>query len=386
MSALNVKIGGMRTFLLTILKTILVIIVVLTGIWYLFGQGGPLYDKGQEIAGLIFSQEDDSQADESGLQPESAQNTESSEEATDSETTEEEEAEPVDQTATILFTGDVEISEYVQAKYSSSGIDGIISPTLQQEMRDATVTMINNEFCFSTRGEKAADKQYTFRVDPSYVSLLTDLGVDIAGLANNHVLDYGRDALTDTFTTLTDAGIEYTGAGDSLEDASKLIVKTDAKGRTYGFLAASHVIPVASWNVENAQPGVFCFYDNTALIAAVKEAASQVDYLFVMVHWGTEHTTELTSYQVSDGHAIIDAGATAVIGMHSHCLQPMEYYQGKPIFYSLGNYIFNANITSGGAVAFDFDENDNMTVRFIAVNASDTYTKESGESLPEMSQ
>ena len=200
--------------------------------------------------------------------------------------------------------------------------------------------------------------------------------MDIAGLANNHVLDYGHDALTDTFTTLKDAGIDYTGAGNSLEEASQLIVKTDAKGRTYGFLACSHVIPVASWNVLDSQPGEFCFYDETDLIKAVEAADSQVDYLFVMVHWGTEHTTELTDYQINDGHKMIDAGAEAVIGMHSHCLQPVEYYNGKPIFYSLGNFIFNPTIKSGcgGAIEFTVDENDAVTYRIVPIFASDACT------------
>ena len=360
----------MKKFFTVLIKTVLILVLILAAGWYAFGSDGPFYDQGQQLYAMLQDKlggvkENDINA---SAEPEV--------EPTVEEQPEEEVLSPEDLTTSIVFTGDVELSEYVQSKYDAGGISGVASPDVQGLMQNADFTMINNEFCFSERGQQAPDKEYTFRVNPSYVSILNDLGVDIAGLANNHVLDYGHDALTDTFTTLKDAGIDYTGAGNSLEEASQLIVKTDAKGRTYGFLACSHVIPVASWNVLNSQPGEFCFYDETDLIKAVEAADSQVDYLFVMVHWGTEHTTELTDYQVNDGHKMIDAGAEAVIGMHSHCLQPVEYYNGKPIFYSLGNFIFNPTIKSGcgGAVEFKVDENDAVTYRIVPIFASDACT------------
>ena len=365
----------MKKFFAALIKTLLVLVLVGAVGWYAFGADGPFAEKGQEVYASIQEKAGIKQADVAQIeQPEDENLTEDVEIAASTEV--EPELSPEDLTTKIVFTGDVELSDYVQSNYSSKGADGVASPEIKQLMQDATITMINNEFCFSERGQKAPDKQYTFRVNPSYVSLLTDLGVDIAGLANNHVLDYGKDALTDTFTTLSGAGIDYTGAGDSLEDASKLIIKTDNKGRTYGFLAASHVIPVASWNVVSSQPGEFCFYDETDLINAIQAADSQVDYLFVMVHWGVEHTTELTDYQPNDGHKFIDAGADAVIGMHSHCLQPVEMYNGKPIFYSLGNFIFNQNIKhgGGGAVELTLDENDNATWRIIPITASGALT------------
>lgn len=342
------------------IKFILIIILVLVIGWYLFGEFGPLEGM------LVLKQQSDSgevAAEQSEQIPEPIEETEA------------EPAEEIDRTTKIVFTGDVELSEYVQAKYDASGINGVLSESLLDTLQTADILMINNEFCFSTRGE-AADKQFTFRVDPGYTAILNDMGVDVAGLANNHVLDFGKDALLDTFDTLTNAGIEYTGAGTSLDDAAKLVIKTDEAGRTYGFLAASHVIPVYSWDIQSSSPGEFTFYNETELINRVEEYSKQVDYLFVMVHWGVERTTDLENYQVVCGHKIIDAGASAVIGMHSHCLQPIEFYEGHPIFYSLGNFIFNASIKDGGAVEVTIDENDNMSFRFIPVSAADTKTSE----------
>ena len=371
----------MKKFFAALIKTLLVLVLLLASGWYAFGEDGPFVEQGQQLlamaqekTGLVIgSRSSDSQ---SPLEEDDTEVVTTEVEQVEAAAEPVAEVTPEELTTRIVFTGDVELSEYVQANYSAAGVDGVCAPEVQQLMQNATFTMINNEFCFSERGQKAPDKQYTFRVNPGYVSLLTDLGVDIAGLANNHVLDYGKDALTDTFTTLSGAGIDYTGAGTSLEDASKLIIKTDAKGRTYGFLAASHVIPVGSWNVLNSQPGEFCFYDETDLLNSIAAARPQVDYLFVMVHWGVEHTTELTDYQPNDGHKFIDAGADAVIGMHSHCLQPVEWYNGKPIFYSLGNFIFNKSIKSGGggAVEVTLDENDNVTWRIVPITANGACT------------
>ena len=245
--------------------------------------------------------------------------------------------------ATLVFAGDVYFSDYVLANYNQSGISAVLSEPLRNELSGADITMLNNEFPYSTRGTKAPDKQFTFRIDPSYVSILKESGTDIVTLANNHVLDYGTDALTDTFQTLDDAGIAYAGAGNSLERASRLITKK-AGGRTFGFLAASRVFPVVSWNVENAQPGVFSAYDPSRLTAAVSEARKKCDFLCVYVHWGIERSTQPEAYQVSMAHALIDAGADAVIGAHPHVLQGVEYYKEKPVFYSLGNFIFYQNI------------------------------------------
>ena len=356
------------------LEIVLVIILLFTGIWYLFGEDGPFSERGQYYYS-IFLEKMDSFKEKIGMEVEEP---EESEEALVAETEENEEIDTTEdvvlEDTSIVFTGDVLLSDYVLENYDAGGIESVIEPDLLDILNSATVLMINNEFPYSLRGTEAEDKQYTFRVDPKYVSVLTDLGVDIAGIANNHVLDYGKDALSDTFDTIAGANIEYTGAGNSLEEASKLIVETDAYGRTYGFLAASHVIPVYSWNVTDSQPGVFCFYDETDLLEAVEEASKQVDYLYVFLHWGVEHTEELEDYQVTIGHELIDAGCEAVIGMHSHCLQPIEYYNGKPIFYSLGNFIFNSSITSGGACEFIYDEEGNLKVRIIPINATNAYT------------
>lgn len=250
--------------------------------------------------------------------------------------------EPEEKETSLVFAGDVYISRHVEANYDREGIDSVLSQGLLTEMQQADLCMVNEEFPFGTVGTPMEDKQYTFQVNPFYVSLFEDMGVDIVSLANNHVLDYGTDCLKETFVTLERTGIAYAGAGNTREEASAL--KTyDFNGETYGILAASRVIPVPEWNIENRQPGVFTTYDETALVEAIKKAKESCDYVIVYVHWGVEHTTELTDHQTYLAHAYVDAGADLVLGSHSHCLQGIENYNGSLIFYSLGNYVFNQN-------------------------------------------
>lgn len=275
--------------------------------------------------------------------------------------------------ATLVFAGDIYLSDYVLANYNQSGIGGVLSKQMLKELQQADLAVANNEFPYSTRGTQAPDKQFTFRLDPSYVSVLQEAGVDIVTLANNHVLDYGKEALSDTFQVLDDAGIAYAGAGDSFKRASKLI-KKKVNGRTFGFLAASRVFPVVSWNVENEQPGVFSAYDPAKLVEAVKDATKHCDFLCVYVHWGIERSETPEGYQVTMAHALIDAGADAVIGAHPHVLQGVEYYKGKPVFYSLGNFIFYQSIERTAVAKLKLASDGTPTWQLIPARAANAST------------
>ena len=249
------------------------------------------------------------------------------------EVVEEEEPEP----ASLVFVGDVELSEAVQQNYDEVGVEGIVSKGLHELLTDADLTVIHHEFCISDQGT-AEVSQPAARVSPGYVYALTDLGVNVASLANNHILDYGSQALLDTINYLNSAGINHMGAGNSMDEAARLILREE-NGIRFGFLACSHMIPSTNWDVRNAQPGLFTCYDPAELLSRVEDASGMCDYLFVILHWGVKGSTSLESYQTGLAHSLVDAGADAVIGSHPRVLQRVEYYNGRPIFYSLGNFI-----------------------------------------------
>ena len=123
-------------------------------------------------------------------------------------------------------------------------------------------------------------------------------------------------------------------------EAAKALATFEIEGKTLGFLGASRVIPEASWNASRYNSGVFTTYDASQLVEEIKKAKESCDFVAVLVHWGIERNTLPEDYQKTLARQYIDAGADAVIGSHPHVLQGIEYYQGKPIFYSLGNFIF----------------------------------------------
>ena len=245
-----------------------------------------------------------------------------------------------EQEATLLFAGDLFLTDLLQSKYNQQGISAAASDSLLSVLREADIFMLNEEFPFGTTGEPMEEKEYTFRVDPSYSTVLSELGVDIVTLANNHMLDFGRGPLTETLNTLDQAGIAHVGAGENIDEA-KALKTFEMDGRTIGFLGASRVIPEHSWNASSGSSGLFTTYDAAALVEQIQKAEESCDFTVVYVHWGIEKNTQPEEYQKTLARQYIDAGAEAVIGAHPHVLQGIDFYQGKPIFYSLGNFIFS---------------------------------------------
>ena len=254
------------------------------------------------------------------------------------------EGEADDTSITLLFAGDVLLSSHVLNAYDTAGgIGGVLDENIRKEIDAVDWFMVNQEFPFSNRGEAAEDKQFTFRLPPSRVNILQEMGVDMVTLANNHALDFGVEALLDTCTTLDDAGILRVGAGADLEEAKRLQT-VELQGKTLGFLGATRAIPGYEWNAGASTPGMFTTYDPSLLLQEIQAAKKICDYVVVYVHWGVEKSTIPEDYQRTMGRQYIDAGADLVIGAHPHVLQEIEYYQGKPIVYSLGNFVFGSSI------------------------------------------
>lgn len=268
------------------------------------------------------------------------------EKAGDTENPESVEAEEPERYDILLsFAGDIcfDDSCAVMQDYIGQGekLENNIAPELIKMMRDADVCFVNNEFAYSDRGKPLENKMYTFRASPARASMLQEMGVDIAGLANNHVYDFGAEAMEDTFLALNQIGIDYVGAGRNLEEAMTPVYR-EIDGKKIAYVAASRAekFKMTPQATEDAA-GILRCYDTELFLQEIREARAQADYVIAIVHWGTEYSTELEEVQTATGREYIDAGADIVIGGHTHCLQGMEYYKGKPILYSLGNFWFN---------------------------------------------
>ncbi|MCR5688458.1 MAG: CapA family protein [Lachnospiraceae bacterium] len=249
---------------------------------------------------------------------------------------------------TLAFAGDVGFAEGYATinKYRSNGSD--ITKSFDEEvlqiMQSADIMMVNNEFPYSDRGSPTPNKTYTFRADPYDVHIMNDMGVDIVSLANNHAYDYGPDALLDSLDTLMGAKIPYVGAGRNIDEAAHPVY-FHANGKIIAFVAATQIERLGNPDTKGAtkdSPGVLRTLDPARAVEAIKEADENSDFTVMFVHWGSESTDLVEKSQRDLAKAYADAGADLIIGAHSHCLQGIDYVDGVPVFYSLGNFWFNS--------------------------------------------
>ncbi len=291
---------------------------------------------------------------------------------TGSETADTEDTKPWEDIV-LLFSGDINMTEVIQSNYKQNGIDGILANKFREEFINADIAMVNQEFAFTTGGTKARDKQYTFRVSPDYVQIFKDMQIDVVTLANNHTMDFGTVGLTDTFDTLNSAGIPYVGAGNNITEARD-IKYFEVKDKKIACLGASRVIPETDWNAYNNKPGMLTTYDPAMLVEDIKTAKSQSDFVVVYVHWGIEKQNSPKEYQRGLAKQYIDAGADLVVGSHPHVLQGIEYYNGKPIIYSLGNFMFYSNIIQTALLKVSVNEQNEAKLQLIPGKAENAFT------------
>lgn len=198
-------------------------------------------------------------------------------------------------------------------------------------------------------------------------------------LANNHVYDYGEEGLLDTLQTFRDAGLPYIGAGENLEEASA-IWYAELDDCTVAYIAGSRVEwTMLTRGATDSISGVFrTAASNELMVQRIQEARQKADFVVVYQHWGQEGTTELEEYQTTSGKEFIDAGADVVVGDHPHVVQGIEWYNGKPIFYSMGNYWFTSTqerYTMLMEMDLDQDEAGNTSASFRLIPAWTSSTK-----------
>lgn len=272
---------------------------------------------------------------------------------------------------TMDFTGDINLAEEWSTTRYLDGRNGNIqecfSPALWEEMQTVDILMVNNEFAYSNRGEALAGKAYTFRAEPRRVESVVEIGTDVLSLANNHVYDYGEEALLDTLDVIEETGIPYVGAGRNLEEAKKPVYFI-ANGRKIAIVSASQIERSTNYTKEatDDSAGVLKTLNPEKFLSVIQEADARSDYVIAFVHWGTENTNHYEGDQVDLSRKFIDAGADIIIGGHTHCLQGFDYYNGKPIIYSLGNYWFNDRTVDTGLsqVTIHTDSNE-IEFRFL---------------------
>lgn len=270
---------------------------------------------------------------------------------------------------TLSFAGDVSFAEgyaNMSAYYSRGGLEDCISPDLFDLMDQSDIMMLNHEYASSDRGSPLSGKSFTFRAKPSMTENLHKMSVDLVSVANNHVYDYGETAFLDTLNTLKAAGIPYAGGGANLEEAASPVYFI-ADGIKIAVVSATQIERSKVYTKEAGadSPGVMRTFEPARFLKVIENAKSQSDFVIAFVHWGTEGTSSFGQDQQSLGYQFINAGADLVVGAHPHVLQGIEYYKGKPIVYSLGNFWFNSKTIDTGILQAKLDVNGLKSLSFV---------------------
>jgi poly-gamma-glutamate synthesis protein (capsule biosynthesis protein) len=238
-------------------------------------------------------------------------------------------------------------------------------------LQSGDLALGNLETPLSARGQRVP-KLANLRVHPDMVWDIKALGFSAVTLANNHMMDYGPAALLDTLDALERVELPFCGAGQDLSAALAPVVLRK-HGWSVGLLNVSCTLPegseatperpgIAPLHIESSfevdpgilleQPGTMPVVHTWARTADLDHICDQVralraavDTVIVGIHWGapshwlSPYQGQLAEYQQPVGHALVDAGADVVWGHHSHELDPIELYGGKPILYGLGHFI-----------------------------------------------
>ena len=192
------------------------------------------------------------------------------------------------------------------------------------------------------------DKKIILKSSPKCIDALKFAGFNLFSLANNHMLDYYDTGLFDTMNLLDQNGFEYSGAGKNLEEARKPAI-IEKNGIRMGLLSYTDMAqyiyagnPSISYAADTDKVGVAPrIYESIREdIARLRE---QVDLVAISLHWGVEESFTVTPEQVEFAHKLLDGGADIILGHHPHQFHGIEIYKGKPILYSLGNFIFDQN-------------------------------------------
>lgn len=240
----------------------------------------------------------------------------------------------------MAVTGDVMFARNMPGVLSldSSPFEGVSNVTSNVDL-----LLINFENA-ATTSEDAVKGDVPLKCDPSYVPLAKANENTVASLANNHAFDYGINGMKDTIGYLKDAGITPIGAGENADEAHQAVVK-EINGRKITILNYMDSNNFAEYSYDvmpyanGSSPG-YSAYDSADAQKQISQN-NDSDLIVAYLHFGNEYSNSPNDDQIRIAHELIDYGADVVIGSHPHVTQGIEMYNGKPIFYSLGNFIFD---------------------------------------------
>jgi poly-gamma-glutamate synthesis protein (capsule biosynthesis protein) len=240
-------------------------------------------------------------------------------------------AEPV----RLIFVGDVMLADG-PGRTIAAGRDPLAP--FAAELAAADYRIGNLECPLASIGQPMENKIYNFRADPNAAAVLKGR-FDAMSVANNHSGDYGKEAFLETLAVLDAQGIHHFGGGRNLAEAHAPLW-IEQKGLRIAVLGYNEFKP-RSFEAGAESPGI-AWSEDSQVIADIRAArAAGADVVIPFMHWGWEREPQPSERQKRLARAMVDAGAAIVVGSHPHVTQGAELYRGRPIIYSLGNFVFD---------------------------------------------
>lgn len=227
----------------------------------------------------------------------------------------------------LLFFGDLMLDRYVATKVQGKNLDFLLGALASStNFSQFDLVGANFEGAVTNEGQHYSPEMINdFAFAPSRVAELKKYNFSYFTISNNHVMDQGSRGLAETRNNLSSLGFYYSGDADAKISENSLTAVT-LKDKKVALIAFSMV------------------YHNFDLAAAkkmVSEERLKSDFVIINIHWGSEYQHNYNAWQKKIGHELVDSGADIIIGHHPHVVQGMEIYNNHPIFYSLGNFVFD---------------------------------------------
>jgi poly-gamma-glutamate synthesis protein (capsule biosynthesis protein) len=245
---------------------------------------------------------------------------------------------PTDETLSVYFTGDLLLDRGVRQQIEKKG-PVLLFEKVNPLFKEADFVVANLE-CPVTKRRSPLNKKYIFRAEPEWLQAVHQAGITHLVLSNNHTNDQGRSGIRDTYVNVMKAGMTGIGFGETqLQACQPTLLK---KGEIQVAIFSSVLVPLENWPYLPDSSGA-CQASSDELAEQIRslKATSPATFAVVILHWGVEFQTAPLLSQRHQARQLIEAGADAIIGHHPHVVQQESIYVGKPVFYSLGNFVFD---------------------------------------------
>ncbi|OGZ38921.1 MAG: AmmeMemoRadiSam system protein B [Candidatus Portnoybacteria bacterium RIFCSPLOWO2_01_FULL_43_11] len=240
--------------------------------------------------------------------------------------------------STLMFVGDIMLSRSVGEKMKKENNWRWPFLEIADYLKEADLVFGNLEGPISDKGKKT-NGDFSFRADPKAIEGLKYAGFNILSVANNHIGDWGKEAMEDTFKILKENNIGYIGGGHNKQEARSFITQKLDNGTKIAFLAYTNLVS-RYWEAKDNISGI-AWLDEKQMKEDIEKAKKQSDIIAVSMHFGEEYNIYHNKVQQFFARTAIDNGADLVIGHHPHVIQEIEKYKEGYIAYSLGNFVFD---------------------------------------------